>query len=92
MFMMNSKNVEAIAQLNHLNEQIKDQNIKDELSKKSLENFLIKISMFIAHFELIKDFYEVLQRNSDDDNARKTLIKINQTLNQINERHDYLKI
>jgi hypothetical protein len=90
--MMNFKNVETITQLNHLNKQIKDQNIKNEFSKKSLENFLIKIFIFIAHFELIKILYEALQKNSNNDHTCKTLIKIDQTLNQINERHDYLSI
>jgi signal recognition particle GTPase len=92
MFMMKLKNVEMITQLNHLNEQIKNQNIKNEFSKKSLKNFFIKIFIFIAHFELIKDLYEALQRNSNDDDAREILIKINQTLIQINERHDYFQI
>jgi hypothetical protein len=58
MFMMNSANFEAKAQLHHLNEQIKKQNIKDELSKKNLDHYLIQVSIFIAHFQLIKSLYE----------------------------------
>lgn len=44
--------------------------------------------IFIIHFELIKDFYESLRKNSNDKNARKKLIDINNILNQINEQNN----
>jgi hypothetical protein len=90
--MMNSENDEAKAQLHHLNELIKKQNIKNEFSKKNLDDYFIQVLTFIAHFELIKDLYESLQKNSIDYETRKILITINQTLNQLNERHNYSKI
>ncbi len=92
MFMMNSENDEAKTQLHHLNELIKKQKIKNKFSKKNLDHHFIQVSIFIIHFELIKDLCESLQRNSVDDEARKILITINQTLNQLNERHNYFKI
>jgi hypothetical protein len=92
MFMMNSENDEAKTQLHHLNELTKKQNIKNEFSKEKLDDYFIQVSTFIAHFELINDFYELLQRNLVDDETRKILITINQTLNQLNERHNYSKI
>jgi hypothetical protein len=91
-FMMNSENDETKTQLHHLNELIKKQNIKNEFSKKNLDDYLIQVFIFIAQFELIKDLYELLQRNSIDHETRKILITINQTLNQLNERHNYFKI
>ena len=87
--MLNSKNVTAKTRMSRLNEQIKEQNIKDNFSKKDLDKFLIKIHIFIIHFELIKDFYEFLLKNSNDENARKKLIDINNILNEINKQNDY---
>jgi hypothetical protein len=90
--MKNSKNVEAIVNLKSLNKQIQEQNLKDKISKKNLENFFIKISTFVAHFDMIKYFFETLQTNLNDDTTRDTLIIINEMLKQLNERHDYSRI
>jgi hypothetical protein len=87
--MKNPQNAEAIENLESLNKQIKQQNLKDKLSQKNLENFLIKIPTFVAHFEMIKDSFKTLQTNPGDDTAREILIKINEVLEQLNERHDY---
>ncbi len=90
--MKNSKNTETIINLKSCNKQIKEQNLKNKLSKNNFENFLIKISTFVAHFEMIKDLFEILQTNSSDDTARNILIAINEMLKQLNERHDYFRI
>ena len=90
--MSNSKNVTAKTRVNRLNEQIKEQNIKDNFFKKNLDKFLINIFTFIVHFELIKIFYKFLLKNSNDENARKKLIDINKILNEINKQNDYLEI
>ena len=87
--MSNSKNVAAKTQVSRLNEQIKKQNIKDNFLKKDLDKFLINISIFINHFELIKNLYESLSKNSNDKNALKKLIDINNILHLINEQNDY---
>jgi len=87
--MKNFKNAEATSELNKLNKQIKEQNLKDKLSKKDLENFLIQILTFAVNFEMTKDYYESLQKNSADDIAREKLININNILDQLNERHEY---
>jgi len=89
--MKNFKNAEATSELNKLNKQIKKQNLKDKLSKKDLKNFLIQILTFVVNFEMTKDYYESLQKNSADDIAREKLININNILNQLNERHKYLR-
>ncbi len=89
--MNNSKDAEATSELNKLNKQIKEQNLKDKLSKKDLENFLIQVLTFAANFEMAKDYCESLQKDSADDIARQKLININNILSQLNERHEYLR-
>ncbi len=89
--MKNFKNAEATSESNKLNKQIKKQNLKDKLSKKDLKNFLIQILTFVVNFEMTKDYYESLQKNSADNIAREKLININNILNQLNERHEYLR-
>jgi len=90
--MKNLKNAEATSELNKLNKQIKKQNLKDKLSKKDLENFLIQIFTFVINFKLTKDYYESVVKNSADDIAREKVNNINNILNQLNERHEYLRI
>lgn len=50
-FMQNPKDAKAKSELNNLNKQIKEQNVKDKLPK-DLENFLIQVPTFIANFEI----------------------------------------
>ncbi len=87
--MNNLKNAEATSELNKLNKQIKKQNLKDKLSKKDLENFLIQVLTFAANFEMTKGYCESLQKDSADDIARQKLTNINNILSQLNERHGY---
>ncbi len=89
--MKNLKNAEATSELNKLNKQIKKQNLKDKLSKKDLENFLIQILTFAVNFELAKDYRESVAKNSADDIAREKINNINNILDQLNERHEYLR-
>lgn len=83
------KNVRARARVSRLNEQIKEQNIKENFLNKDLEKFLIKIPTLIAHFELTKDSHESLQKNPNDDETRKKLIEINKILSEINKQSGY---
>lgn len=87
--MMSSDDAEAITRLKHLNEQIQKQNVK---KKKNFHDFFIKYETFIVHFLVIKFYYEILQKNSNNENAREKLMIINETLNELNKRHDYFKI
>ncbi|KAL9127047.1 MAG: hypothetical protein Q9217_004011 [Psora testacea] len=89
--MENPKDAEATSELNSLNKQIKEQNLKDKLPKKDLENFLIQIPTFVANFEMAKGHFEALKKDPADDKARENLTTINKTLEQLNERHGYPK-
>ncbi len=81
----------AQLELGKLNEQIKQRNVKNKLSKNNLDDFLINILMFIANFKNAKRFIEALKKNSTDNIAREKLIKINQHMNLVNEQRDYLR-
>ena len=87
--MSNPKDVAAETQVSRLNEQIKEQNIKDNFPKEDLDKFLIKISTFIIHFELAKGPYGSLLKNPNDENAREKLININNLLNELNKQNGY---
>ena len=87
--MENPKDAGATSELNKLNKQIKEQNLKDKLPKKDLENFLIQVPTFAANFEMAKGYYESLQKDPADDIAREKLTNINNILDQLNERHGY---
>lgn len=52
-FMQNPKDAKAKSELDNLNKQVKEQNVKDKLPK-DLENFLIQVPTFIANFEIAK--------------------------------------
>ncbi len=74
----------AQLELRKLNEQIKQRNVKNKLSKNNLDDFLINVFMFIANFKNAKKFNEALKKNSTDNIAREKLIKINQHMNLVN--------
>ncbi len=82
-------NKAAQLELGKLNEQIKQRNVKNKLSKNNLDDFLINVSMFIANFKNAKGFNEALKKNSTDNIAREKLIKINQHMNLVNEQRGY---
>ena len=87
--MENPKDAGATSELNKLNKQIKEQNLKDKLPKKDLENFLIQVPTFAANFDMAKGYYESLQKDPADDIAREKLTNINNILDQLNDRHGY---
>lgn len=89
--MEDPKNAGATSELNKLNKQIKEQNLKDKLPKEDLENFLIQVPTFANNFEIAKRYYEALRKDPTDDMAKKKLTNINGTLDQLNERHGYPK-
>ncbi|KAL8816387.1 MAG: hypothetical protein Q9191_008340, partial [Dirinaria sp. TL-2023a] len=83
------KDAGAKLELEKLNKQIKEQNLKNKLSKEDLNNFLIQISTFIANFEMTQDYFKALQQDPNDNIARQKLTNINNVLRQLNERHEY---
>lgn len=87
----NLKDAKAILELNKLNKQIKEQNLKDKLLKKDLENFLIQVPIFAANFELAKGYRESVAKNPANDIAREKINNINNILDQLNKRHRYLR-
>ncbi len=87
----NLDNKVAQLELGKLNEQIKQRNVKNKVSKNNLDDFLINVLMFIANFKNAKRFIEALKKNSTDNIAREKLIKINQHMNLVNEQRDYLR-
>jgi len=89
--MNNLDNKVAQLELRKLNEQIKQRNVKNKLSKNNLDDFLINILMFIANFKNTKRFIEALKKNSTDNIAREKLIKINQHMNLVNEQRNYFR-
>lgn len=89
--MNNLDNKVAQLELKKLNEQIKQWNVKNKLSKNNLNDFLINILMFIVNFKNAKRFIEALKKNSTDNIAREKLIKINQHMNLVNEQRSYLR-
>lgn len=82
----------AQLELRKLNEQIKQRNVKNKLSKNNLNNFLINVLMFIANFKNAKRFNKALKKNSINNIAREKLIKINQHINLVNKQRDYSRI
>ena len=87
--MTDPKDAEAKLELEKLNKQIKEQNIKDGLPKEDLQNFLIQVPTFVSNFELAQGYYKALEKNPDDDIARQKLSNINDMLGQLNQRHGY---
>jgi len=87
--MENPKDAGAKLGLEKLNKQIKEQNLKDRLPKKNLQNFVIQIPTFAANFELAQPYHKALQIDPADGVAREKLTNINNVLRQLNERHGY---
>lgn len=71
--MMSPEDAGAMTRLKRLNEQIQEQNLKE---KKNPHDFLIKYEIFIAHFVMVKPYYESLQKNPDDEHARKKMMVV----------------
>lgn len=90
--MENPKDAGAKLDLEKLNKQIKEQNLKDKLPKKDLQNFVIQIPTFAANFEMAQPYVKALDKDPADGIARKKLNNINDTLRQLNERHGYPEI
>ena len=55
------KDAEAISELHQLNQKIKEQNVKDELPKEEVNNFLIQVETFAAQFSLGWKYMKALQ-------------------------------
>lgn len=89
--MENPEDEGAKSELYSLNKEIYEQNLKHKLPKKDLENFCIQVDTFIANFKMAKGPCEALEKDPADDKARNTMAKINETLEQLNERHGYPK-
>jgi hypothetical protein len=90
--MENLKNAGAKSNLKKLNKQIMKQNFKNRLPKKDLQNFIVKIFIFITNFEMTRPYLKALEKNPVDEIAREKLININNVLRQLNERHGYPEI
>jgi len=89
--MENPKDAGAKLDLEKLNKQIKEQNLKDRLPKKDLQNFVIQIPTFAANFEMAQPYVKALDKDPADSIARQKLTNINDILRQLNERHGYPK-
>ncbi len=87
--MENPKDAKANSELEKLNKQIKEQNLKDRLPKKDLQKFVIQIPTFAANFEMAQPYVKALDKNPADGIARKKLTNINDVLRQLNELHGY---
>ncbi len=87
--MKNPKDAGAKLDLEKLNKQIKEQNLKDRLPKKDLQNFVIQIPTFTANFEIAQPYIKALDEDPADSIASQKLTNINDTLRQLNERHGY---
>lgn len=58
---------------------------------KDLGNFVIGVPTFTTNFKVAKKTLEGLQRSSAGEKARDNSVEMNQTSNQLNERHSYPK-
>ena len=74
-----------------MNKQIFKQNLKDKFPRNDIQDCLIKVPTFVAHFQLAKPYYDTLEKDPTDEIARKKPTNINKTLDQLNERHSYPK-
>ncbi|KAK3176512.1 hypothetical protein OEA41_007835 [Lepraria neglecta] len=86
---LTSMNNLAEAELDGLNKQIFEQNLKDKFPRNDIQDCLIKVPTFIAHFQLAKPYYDTLEKDLTDEMAREKPTNINKTLGQVNERHGY---
>ena len=82
--MKNPKDAGAKLDLEKLNKQIKEQNLKDRLPKKDLQNFVIQIPTFAANFEIAQPYIKALGKDPADSIARQKLTNINDTLRAFN--------
>ena len=85
------KDAGAKAELDRLNKEILEQNLKDRLPKEELQNFLINVPHFTGNFELAKKYFEALAEDPADILAREKLTNINGSLDKMNELRGYPK-
>ena len=86
------KDAGAKLELDKINKRIKEQNLRNKLSKEDLNNFLVQVPTFIANFEMAQDSYKALRQDPNDNVAMKKVRSINDVLTQLNQRHGYPEI
>ena len=89
--MEDPKDARAKAELGVLNKEIIEQNLKDRLPKKELQNFLINVPHFTSNFELAKKYFEALAKDLANIIAREKLTNINRSLEKVNKLRGYPK-
>lgn len=83
------KDAEAISKLEQLNQNIKEQNMRNGLPREELESFFIKIKTFAPSFALGRPYMRALQQDPADTIAREKVNNINKTLGDVNKRYGY---
>ena len=78
--MENPKDAGAKLELEKVNKQIKEQNLKDRYPKEDLQNFVIQIPTFITNFEMAQGYFKALRNDPNDSIAREKLTNINTIL------------